>query len=57
MEAKVAGVRLPKGIIKKEDGEKPEEPHESECCGNGCQDCVWVTYWEALQEWENAKKG
>ncbi len=22
----------------------PVEPRESECCGTGCADCVWMTY-------------
>lgn len=31
---------------------KPVEPRPEECCGNDCQLCVWVVYWEQLQDWE-----
>jgi Oxidoreductase-like protein, N-terminal len=34
---------------------KPESPAASECCGTGCDDCVWVEYWRALTEWEEHK--
>jgi Oxidoreductase-like protein, N-terminal len=34
---------------------KPEPPAASECCGTGCDDCVWVEYWRALTEWEEHK--
>ncbi len=38
---------------------KPEPPESNECCGSECPDCVWITYWETLQEWErtNQNKG
>jgi cytochrome-b5 reductase len=28
----------------------PPEPHE--CCGNGCEPCVWDLYREALRQWQ-----
>ncbi|MBI4005591.1 MAG: hypothetical protein HY356_02880 [Gammaproteobacteria bacterium] len=30
----------------------PQEPHPDECCGRGCERCVYVYYEEALQRWE-----
>lgn len=24
-----------------------------ECCGNGCQTCVYITYWEEKQQYED----
>jgi hypothetical protein len=29
----------------------PEAPHHHECCGRGCERCVFVVYYLALQEW------
>lgn len=41
------------------DRQKPEPPQEHECCGNGCENCVWIRYREAellyqqaLAEWQ-----
>jgi hypothetical protein len=36
--------------------EKPREPEFNECCGNGCSTCVWITYSEALQAYEESLK-
>ena len=30
----------------------PQEPHPDECCGRGCERCVYVYYEEALQRWQ-----
>lgn len=32
----------------------PPEPHE--CCGNGCEPCVWDIYREALRKWQEAQQ-
>jgi hypothetical protein len=34
---------------------KPEEPKDGECCGNDCHRCVWIEYWEKLEEYNNKK--
>jgi len=30
----------------------PQAPHHSECCGRGCEHCVYVYYEEAIRRWE-----
>ncbi|XP_077993773.1 NADH-cytochrome b5 reductase-like [Glandiceps talaboti] len=36
--------------------EKPTEPLPSDCCGTGCQPCVFDIYEEDLKQWEREKK-
>ncbi|MFW1677772.1 oxidoreductase-like domain-containing protein [Pontibacter sp. JAM-7] len=35
---------------------KPVPPGDNECCESGCTPCVWDTYYEDLQAWQNAQK-
>jgi Oxidoreductase-like protein, N-terminal len=30
----------------------PIEPAPEECCGKGCEECVWTVYWNNLREYE-----
>ena len=39
-----------------DDDPEPIEPSESECCGNGCDDCVWIEYWEKSEAWRKRQK-
>ena len=32
----------------------PKPPVEDECCGRGCEYCVWVYYDQALRRYEAA---
>ena len=32
----------------------PKPPVEGECCGRGCEYCVWVYYDQALRRYETA---
>lgn len=32
----------------------PQPPVEGECCGRGCEYCVWVYYDQALRRYETA---
>lgn len=32
----------------------PQPPVEGECCGRGCEFCVWVYYDQALRRYETA---
>ena len=34
----------------------PVEPDSDECCGNGCQRCVWTVYNETLEAYRNKKE-
>jgi hypothetical protein len=39
-------------------GQPPPEP--SNCCGVGCVDCVWISHWERMNEfdaWSRAQQG
>jgi len=36
--------------------EKPTEPSPSECCGNGCKDCVWESYYDKLCLYEEQQE-
>ena len=31
---------------------KPEKPHPNSCCGCGCEECVWITYYKSIKEYE-----
>jgi hypothetical protein len=35
---------------------KPNQPQNNECCGSECPDCVWIQYWEEMNEWEALQK-
>ncbi|KAL4484972.1 hypothetical protein ABPG74_020149 [Tetrahymena malaccensis] len=32
--------------------QKPEEPDQDDCCGSGCQVCVFDRYYQKLEEYE-----
>jgi hypothetical protein len=32
--------------------EPPREPEPWECCGSGCEPCVYDHYWEAIDRYE-----
>lgn len=32
----------------------PREPDPLECCGSGCDPCVYDLYWDALARYEKA---
>lgn len=32
----------------------PEPPVHGECCERGCENCVWMYYYEALRSYEQA---
>ncbi|MET4001146.1 hypothetical protein ABIE60_003169 [Marinobacterium sp. MBR-109] len=42
------------GVILTESmmSDKPTPPADGECCENGCEPCVWDTYYEALRQWQ-----
>ncbi len=55
----ISGAKIPRttsaGSIKRRKVlYPPVEPRESECCGTGCADCVWTTYWKELVEYEES---
>ena len=36
-------------------GEAPTAPGEGECCGNGCEQCVWVVYRAAVEAYRQTQ--
>ena len=32
----------------------PQAPGENECCGSGCERCVWVVHAEETAHWRQA---
>jgi hypothetical protein len=36
--------------------QEPREPTDGECCGSGCERCVWTVYWEEQQSWQVAQQ-
>lgn len=32
--------------------EAPIPPNPNECCGNGCEPCIWDIYREELRKWQ-----
>ena len=34
---------------------EPKEPTDDDCCGNGCNPCVWDVYYERQGEWKDKK--
>lgn len=35
---------------------KPIKPENDDCCGGGCCPCVWDTYFNALDLWEEQQE-
>ncbi len=55
----ISGAKIPKttsaeSIKRRKVLYPPVEPRKSECCGTGCADCVWMTYWKELVEYEES---
>ncbi len=56
----ISGAKIPRaatpagGSSKRSKLYPPVEPRESECCGTGCDDCVWITYWKELVEYKES---
>jgi hypothetical protein len=34
----------------------PLAPADNECCGNGCEPCVWTLYQQALEAYRQAQQ-
>ena len=32
----------------------PRQPEQWECCGSGCEPCVYDLYWDAMDRFERA---
>lgn len=42
-------------ILMEKIGPPPEKPLPGDCCGSGCETCVWDTYFDQLQEYKKEK--
>nr|ABK22400.1 unknown [Picea sitchensis] len=42
-------------ILMEKIGPPPEKPLPGDCCGSGCEICVWDTYFDQLQEYKKEK--
>ena len=36
--------------------DEPIEPDPDDCCGNGCQVCVWDLYYEQLEKYQQYRQ-
>lgn len=41
-------------VEKNHFGPPPTEPATEECCGKGCDECVWTVYWNNLRDYQIA---
>ncbi|XP_031495697.1 uncharacterized protein LOC116261198 [Nymphaea colorata] len=64
MEVEIMKDKTEKGPEKKKDvgstkmfDSPPEKPLPGDCCGGGCNPCVWDTYYEQLEEYNNSRSG
>eukprot|EP01018_Ginkgo_biloba_P026069 Gb_09328 [translate_table: standard] len=42
-------------LVMEKIGPPPEKPLPGDCCGNGCEPCVWDTYFDELQLYNQQK--
>ena len=42
-------------MIKHNERGPPKEPHVDDCCGDGCDPCVWDTYDTQVERYEERK--
>ena len=35
---------------------EPIKPHPTQCCGCGCTDCVWISYYKEVKEYNDLKE-
>jgi len=42
-------------ILMDKIGPPPEKPLPGDCCGSGCETCVWDTYFDQLQDYKKER--
>jgi hypothetical protein len=49
--ALIAAVQGKAAALGRNIPEPPEEPLPGNCCGRGCEPCIFTVYYRALDEW------
>ena len=49
--ALVRGIKKAAEVLGRDIPAPPEEPLPDDCCGRGCEQCVFTVYYDAVEDW------